>query len=194
VLQPAAAAAIATTDTDVMLEALEHPAGRFGAGAVAKRDRLLLDTLAAAWRDMERLQGPDSARWQWGALHVNLSVHPFSAAVDAAQRARIDVGPLPRGGSEFTPNQSVARADDFRETSGPSVRLLVDVGNWDGSRAVNHPGQSGDPDSPHYRDLAPLWRSGAYFPLAYTRPAVERVTERVIRLLPAAATQDAALR
>jgi penicillin amidase len=49
---------------------------------------------------------------------------------------------------------------------------------------VNHPGQSGDPESQHYRDLAPLWRSGSYFPLAYTRKAVEGVTERVIRLVP----------
>jgi penicillin amidase len=64
------------------------------------------------------------------------------------------------------------------------VRLVVDVGNWDNSRAVNHPGQSGDPDSTHYRDLAPLWSSGEYFPLAYTRKAVEAATERVIMLVP----------
>jgi hypothetical protein len=30
-----------------------------------------------------------------------------------------------------------------------------------------------------------LWRSGSYFPLAYTRTAVEGMTERVIHLLPA---------
>ena len=45
--------------------------------------------------------------------------------------------------------------------------------------------QSGDPESPHYRDLAPLWRDGRCFPLAYTRKAVEHATERVIRLVPA---------
>jgi penicillin amidase len=65
------------------------------------------------------------------------------------------------------------------------VRLVVDVGNWDNTRAVNHPGQSGDPESPHYRDLAPLWRDGRYFHLAYTRKAVEAVTEKVILLVPA---------
>jgi penicillin amidase len=64
------------------------------------------------------------------------------------------------------------------------VRVVVDVGNWDNSRAVNHPGQSGDPASPHYRDLAPLWIEGRYFPLLYSRKAVEGATERVIRLVP----------
>jgi penicillin amidase len=100
-------------------------------------------------------------------------------------RARINVGPLAKSGSEFTPSQSLTRATDFRQLNGPSVRMVVDVGRWDNSRAVNHPGQSGDPRDSHYRDLAPLWASGAYFPLAYTRKAVDGATERVIRLLPA---------
>ena len=65
-----------------------------------------------------------------------------------------------------------------------SVRVVLDV-NWDNSRAVNHPGQSGDPESRHYRDLAPLWSEGRYFPLLYSRVAIEHATERVIRLLPA---------
>ena len=99
-------------------------------------------------------------------------------------RARINVGPIAKNGSEFTPNQSLTRTTDFRQMNGPSVRIVLDVGNWDNSRAVNHPGQSGDPESPHYRDLAPLWSDGKYFPLLYSRKAVERVTERVIRLLP----------
>jgi penicillin amidase len=184
VLEPAAAAAVDTTDMNVMLDALERPELRFGRDSRAKRDLLLLATLKAAWEEMERLQGNDPAAWQWGRLQFNLVQHPFSAAVDAARRARIDVGPVAHGGSEFTPSQSATRASDFRQMSGPSVRLVVDVGNWDNSRAVNHPGQSGDPDSTHYRDLAPLWSSGEYFPLAYTRKAVEAATERVIMLVP----------
>lgn len=38
----------------------------------------------------------------------------------------------------------------------PPFRVVVDVGNRNNSRAVNLRDQSGDPDSPHYRDLAPL--------------------------------------
>src|SRR6266849_1982457 len=87
-------------------------------------------------------------------------------------------------GSEFTPSQSLTRVADFRQMNGPSVRVVLDVGNWDNSRAVIHSGESGDPESPHYRDLAPLWSEGTYFPLLYSRGAVLRATERVIRLLP----------
>jgi penicillin amidase len=50
---------------------------------------------------------------------------------------------------------------------------------------VNVPGQSGDPASPHYRDLLPLWGDNRYFPLAYSRKAVEKVAESRLMLVPA---------
>jgi penicillin amidase len=62
--------------------------------------------------------------------------------------------------------------------------MVLDVGNWDNSRAVNYPGESGDPYSPHYRDLAGKWLNGTYFPLLYSREAVEKQTEKRIHLLP----------
>jgi penicillin G amidase len=184
VLKPEAVAAYTTADVNVMLGDLEKPGAPFGDNPAAKRDQVLLASLKGAWEEMEKLQGAEPSLWQWGKLHHNLNEHPFAPVVDDAMRARINVGPIAKNGSEHTPNQSLTRATDFRQLNGPSVRMVVDVGNWDNSRVVNHPGQSGDPASPHYRDLAPLWASGQYFPLLYSRRAVEGATERVIRLVP----------
>jgi penicillin amidase len=188
VLSQKAADAVAETsagpDAAVMLDALEQPETHFGENAVEKRNQLLLTSLHDAYEEMERLQGPDAKQWNWGKLQYNLSEHPFAAIVDDATRARINVGPIEKNGGPFVPNASGYRARDFRQMSGPSVRVVIDVGNWDNSRAVNHPGQSGDPDNPHYRDLAPLWRSGQYFPLLYSRAAVENATEKKIKLVP----------
>ena len=184
VLKPESAAAISSTDMNVMLQHLEDPSALFGPQGAARRDQLLLGSLKAAWEEMEKLQGPEPSMWQWGKFHHNLNEHPFAPVVDDAMRARINVGPIPKDGSEFTPSQSLPRVTDFRQLNGPSARMVVDVGNWDNSRAVNHSGQSGDPDSPHYRDLAPLWRDGRYFPLLYTRKAVEAATARLIVLSP----------
>ena len=58
--------------------------------------------------------------------------------------------------------------------AGASVRLVMDVGAWDNSVAMNTPGQSDDPMSAHYRDLFPLWAQGSYVPLRFSRAAVER--------------------
>jgi penicillin amidase len=49
---------------------------------------------------------------------------------------------------------------------------------------VNYPGQSGNPDDPHYHDLAQMWLTGEYFPMLYTRSAVENATELRIVLEP----------
>ncbi|MBY0574271.1 MAG: penicillin acylase family protein, partial [Undibacterium sp.] len=66
----------------------------------------------------------------------------------------------------------------YVQQNGPSFRVVIDVGNWDNSRAINAPGQAGDANSAHYRDLAPLWAKGEYFPLLYSRKAIEAVTQQ----------------
>jgi penicillin amidase len=177
VLPKDAAAVIRAPDMGAMLDALEK-------GSVRDRNKLLLDTLAAAYRETGQLLGPDAAKWRWGALHHSFPAHPLLAVLPPSVRDKFQVGPFPKSGGPYTPNQSGYRATDFRQTGGPSFRIVMDVGNWDGSRAVNYPGQSGNPDDPHYRDLARTWLDGEYFPLLYTRAAVEKATTHRITLRP----------
>lgn len=164
-----AAGIIRSPDVGAMLDALEN-------GAVRDREMLLLNTLTAAWVEVEQLLGGDTKLWHWGKLHHSLLVHPLFKSAQ--------VGPFPKSGGPFTPNQSAYRSTDFQQTNGPSFRVVMDVGNWNNSRAVNYPGQSGNTADPHYRDLAQMWLNGEYFPLLYTRPAVEKATKRRIVLSP----------
>jgi penicillin amidase len=177
VLPKSTAAVIRSPDMGVMLDALEK-------GTVRDRDKLLLTTLAAAYSETERLLGRDTKQWQWGKLHHSLPAHPLLESVRPDLRSKLLVGPFPKSGGPFTPNQSGYRPTDFRQTSGASFRAVMDVGRWDNSRAVNYPGQSGNPDDPHYRDLTKLWLNGEYFPLLYTRGAVEKATKQRIVLTP----------
>ncbi len=62
--------------------------------------------------------------------------------------------------------------------------MVLDVGDWDESRVINTPGQSGDPESPHYNDLFPLCPDGRNVPLVYTREAVQPEAKNVITLTP----------
>lgn len=185
VLSKEAAAAMGAPDVAVVLDTLEQPQARLGVDAAKKRDELMLTSLSSAYAEMVKLQGEDAGKWQWGKLHHNLMEHPLAGVVDEAMRAKLNVGPLPKHGGAYSPNQSTYRPSDFRQTNGPSFRVVVDVGNWDNSKAVNSPGQSGDPDSPHYRDLADKWLNGEYFPLLYSRKAVEKATVQRIVLEPA---------
>ena len=51
---------------------------------------------------------------------------------------------------------------------------------------MNAPGQSENPDSPHFSDLASVWSAGDLFPLAFSDAAVEAHAETTLTLLPAA--------
>lgn len=145
-----------------------------------QRRAILLESLGSAVAEASRLLGPDPGRWRWGALHVA----DFKPALPIAGRdAERRVGPLPIGGSGSTP-MAMGPAADWHVASGASVRLVMDVGAWDNSMAINTPGQSGDPASPHYRDLFPRWASGNYVPFAWSRPRVLQEAERIITVNP----------
>lgn len=184
VLSPAAAGAMDAPHPTVLIGSLEKPEQRFGKDAVRKRNEVLLSSLASAWAEMEAMQGNEPKRWQWGKLHFSFFVHPMAPTLDNAGKARVNVGPLPRGGGAYTVNVSSYHPDSFWQAHGPSFRMILDVGNWDNSLAINTPGQSGDPSSPHYRDLAGSWAAGRYFPLLYSREAVRKAAKQVIELVP----------
>jgi penicillin amidase len=152
--------------------------------AAASRDALLLGSLAAAVADLKHALGPDMATWTWGRLH-HASFEPAAAVLaDRQLAAQMATGSLQIPGSAQSPRAATYRPIDYAQTAGASVRLVMDVGAWDNSVAVNTPGQSGDPFSPHYRDLFPLWAAGSYVPLDFSRAAVDRDAELVVNLTP----------
>lgn len=166
-----------------LLDHLMAPDGRFGADPIAGRDALLAKSMDEAVAELTKRFGADMQGWKYGQerYHHALIAHPLSDAVNDATRARLSVGPLPRGGDGMTVS-ATGGADN--QASGGSLKIIADTDDWDNSVGLNTPGQSGDPDSPHYRDLFKLWAEGRYFPVAYSRPKVESVRESTTRLMP----------
>jgi penicillin amidase len=165
------------------IETIMVPPGALGPDPMAARDRILLDGLSAAVDELTKKLGSEMAGWAWGGprYHHATLHHTLGNAVDAATRARLEVGPLPRGGYGYTVN-ATGNADN--QTSGASFRIIVDTGDWDRSVGLNTPGQSGNPDDPHYRDLFESWANDRFFPVVYTRERVEAATDHVYRLAP----------
>jgi penicillin G amidase len=168
--------------THRIIEWLTSPGGDFGPNPLARRDTLLLASLTAAVAELTARYGADTSSWAWGQYHHALLHHPMSTALNAEQKARFEVGPWPRGGDGNTVG---ATGGGENQTSGASFRYIVEMNDWDASVGANTPGQSGDVNSPHYRDLFELWKNDRYFPVKYTRAAVEGVTEARMILTPA---------
>jgi len=168
-------------DARMDLEILERLDARLGSEAV---DEAMLSSLREATEHLEGLLGADREDWEWGKLHHVFLAHSLSPLVERRICERLDVGPAPRGGSGDTVGNTAYQPEDFCQTGGSSWRVVVDVGGWDNSLAMNSPGQSGDPNSPHYSDLFRPWASDGSFPLLYSRKKVEEAAEWRIVLGP----------
>ncbi|MGH9359249.1 MAG: penicillin acylase family protein [Terriglobia bacterium] len=168
----------------VILDHLEHPdAQTFGPAPEAARNQLLLDALHKAVDRMDTLEGPNQAEWAWGRIHTVMFHHPLELLPGA--RDLFDRGPLPRPGDSYTVNAAYYRGNNFQQVSGPSYREIIDLSDWDNSVTVNVPGESGQPGSLHYSDLTGLWDHVRYFPMIFSRAAVEKETENRLILDPA---------
>jgi penicillin G amidase len=167
-----------------ILKELSIPrASVFGTNPEAARDALLLDTLRASEEKLTAKLGADSKNWAWGKLHHAVFIHAVSGVVPAA-KALLDRGPVSRPGENTTVDATYFGGPSFDELGGASYREIFDLSDWDNGLGVNVPGQSGQPASPHYDDLLPLWLRGQYFPLRYTKPLIDRETTDVLELKP----------
>lgn len=140
----------------------------------------VLATVEAALGELSARSGPDPAAWNWTEIHQARPVHPLSRLVGEEERALLDIGQAGRGGDGDTPGCTTSGPNHV-QFHGADFRVVIDVGDWDASVAMNSPGQSGDPASRHYRDLFARWAADQTIPLPYSRAAVEAAaTERVL--------------
>src|SRR5579871_227051 len=166
----------------VVLRIFAHPdEDLFGPDPVARRDQILSETLHSAEQELLHRLGTDRSQWRWGRLHEIYFRHALDEQSEAARKL-LDLGPLARPGDEFTVDATGMAAGSFEQVEGASYREIIDVGDWDRSRVINTPGQSGQPMSVHYADLLPLWDAGRYVPLSYSSASVQsrRVSELVL--------------
>ncbi|MGA7823961.1 MAG: penicillin acylase family protein [Steroidobacteraceae bacterium] len=153
----------------------------FGDAPATERDRVLLDSLRVAYGELSRREGPDPRRWSWGSVHKAYFRHALDAI---GGPTLLDRGPVERPGDDDVVQATYFHEDSFDQVSGASYREIFDLSDWDNALAINVPGQSGQPDSPHFDDLLPLWSKGAYFPLKFSRQAVDAVTRDTLILRP----------
>jgi penicillin amidase len=118
--------------------------------------------LDLALADLARRFGDEPAAWRWGEAHPARMRHPVFA--DQPLLARLFAIEQPSGGDSVTVNvghyRTADEADPFASVHAASYRGLYDLGELERSRFIASTGQSGNPLSPHYRDLAELWARG----------------------------------
>lgn len=131
--------------------------------------------------------GDDPAGWSWGKLHGLVLEHPVGEKKILAPV--FNRGPFPIGGDTNTILQSAVDPLDLDAPPRfiPSLRMVIDVGEWDEARFVLPGGQSGNPLSRHYDDQLPYWLRGEGLRMAWSDEAVERAAVKTLKLTPGSA-------
>jgi penicillin amidase len=147
----------ATTDAGRAFDAGTAPA--------AKRQALVEQGLRQAVDRLTKDWGADWSQWRYGRINQSDLPHMFVP--------QFSLPPVERPGGFNTVN-----------ATGANFRRIIDLSNVDNSVATNAPGQSAQPGSPYYGNNRERLANGQYFPLPYTRGAVDKLAAHKLTLTP----------
>jgi penicillin G amidase len=131
----------------------------------SQADRTIEAAVRRGLASLRAAQGNDPAQWSYGRIFRSEFPHLLARAYDLPA--------IERSGGAGT----VAAV-------GATYRQVIDFSNLDNSVATNAPGQSGQPGSPYYGNLIQSFGAQSYFPLAFSRGAVESHARHRLVLLP----------
>lgn len=183
VVPPAARPLLRTVPLSRVVELLTRPDSLLGDRPEGARNDILVRAFSETIDDLRQRFGDDLRGWRYGdaRFHHARIAHPLDALVSDSLKRLLSPGPAPRGGYA---NTLLATSNADNQNHGASLRVVMDVADWDAALVTNTPGQSGDPRSPFYANLFPSWAQNRFLPLPYSPAAVKRQTAEVVVLTP----------
>ncbi|GAB6859905.1 penicillin acylase family protein [Microbacterium xylanilyticum] len=153
---------------------------------VAGRDEMLALAAEQAYDELVTAQGADPSRWSWGALHaITLTHQTLGKSGIAPIEWLFNRGPYPvGGGSSVVDATGWALGGSYATTTVPSMRMVVDLSDFDASTWNHLTGASGHAFSPHYTDQAEDWSHGVQSPWPFSAKAVDAATVDTLVLAP----------
>lgn len=151
---------------------------------VETRDDILVSAMTAARKEITALMSRDTVGWQWGKVHRVTLRHEAFGEVDGVRRI-FNRGDHPvSGGGAVVNAMAFDDREDFSVRNGPTMRMLINWDNLDGSRWINQSGNSGHAYHRNYDDQLPLWATERMLPFRSSPEAVRRDGVATLTLLP----------
>ncbi len=129
------------------------------------RDTIIRWAFMDAMRELTKMLGNDTRGWNWGKLHSLTYKHPFSREAEiVGKKADIKSG-YAAGGLTTVVQTSYSFWKPFEQRVGPSMRMVADM-KTNILYAALPTGNSGNIFSPHYGDMAALFKRGELIPVS----------------------------
>ncbi|NUK02124.1 penicillin acylase family protein [Streptomyces lunaelactis] len=154
--------------------------------ATTTRDQLLARAMDDARWELTAKLGKDASSWSWGRLHrLTLKNQTLGTEGPGFLQFVLNRGPWNLGGGEAAVNATGWNAaGGYGVIWVPSMRMVVNVGDWDKSRWISLTGASGHAYSAHYIDQTDKWANGELLDWAYSDQAVKAKTTDTLKLTP----------
>lgn len=154
---------------------------------VSGMDDMLKRSAIDARERLAALQGDNATRWNWGGLHaLPLVSDTFGASGIAPIEWLFNRGPFPVGGGSSVVNATGwSLGGDFATVTVPSMRMVIDLDDFDASGWNHLTGASGHTFHTNYTDQTETWQRAELTPWAYTPEAVDASTTDTLVLTPA---------
>ena len=176
--------------SEVVIGLLEQPGNEWwdiaSTSDIERRDEILEMALLAAIAEMSDRLGDDPADWTWGELHTaTFRNATFGESGIAPLEWLFNRGPYPvDGGSSIVNATSWDASESYEVIAVPSMRMIVDLSDFERSRTVHPTGQSGHIYHDHYIDMAEAWVANELHPMHWERAAIEADAEGTLVLKP----------
>jgi len=153
---------------------------------VETRDDIVTAAMNEAADELTHRLGKDPTAWRWGRLHtLTLRNQSLGRSGVAPIEAMFNYGPAAvSGGGSIVDATGWDPSAGYEVNAVPSMRMIVDLSNLDGSRWVALTGESGHAFTDHYRDQFDLWRTGQLLPMRWTEATIRAEATQTLTLQP----------
>ncbi|WP_424568717.1 penicillin acylase family protein [Streptomyces sp. CH-036] len=154
--------------------------------ALENRDDLFARAMEDARWELTSKLGKNISTWSWGRLHrLTLKNQTLGTEGPGLLQRALNRGPWNLGGGEAAVNATGWNAASGYEVVWvPSMRMVVNVGDWDKSRWINLSGASGHAFNAHYTDQTDKWVDGELLDWSFGAEAVDASTVDTLTLKP----------
>ncbi|PBC78165.1 penicillin amidase [Streptomyces sp. TLI_235] len=151
-------------------------------------NNLLAQAMKNARQDLTAYLGKSVSSWSWGRLHTLTLKETTLGSDDSSLASGFVHRLLNRGPYRLSGGSAAVNAAGWNAAAGyqvdwmPSMRMVVDLSDFDASRWINVGGASGHAFHSNYNDQTELWAKGELLPWAYSPDAVTKATQHTMTL------------
>ncbi|MFD9130229.1 penicillin acylase family protein [Kitasatospora sp. NPDC059571] len=151
-------------------------------------NNLLAQSMKNARQDLTAYLGKSVSTWSWGRLHTLTLKETTLGSDDSSLGSGFVHRLLNRGPYRLSGSSAAVNAAGWNAAAGyqvdwiPSMRMVVDLSDFDASRWINVGGESGHTFHGNYNDQTDLWAAGSLLTWAYSAKAVDQGTRHTMTL------------